>query len=321
MPNALSNTFLRARIKMRHLLLLVAIDDTRSVHKAADAMHITQPAATKLLGDIERSLGLRLFDRTTRGLTPTSAGASLVRHARMVLANLHHAQAELEALASGASGKIVVGVLLAAAAVLLPRGIARLKAVHPRTTVQITEGNLDTLIPALRAGTLDVVIGRLSDDIDSAGLEYEVLYEEPMWVVTRVGHPLSRRKGLRLTDLCALPWIVPPPGMPYRLRLDAAFRRGGAEPPDDLVESTCILANKTLLQETDRVGVMPADVARHYETLGLLRTLDVAVPPPSGPVGAILEKGRSRSTALDALLDGLRAIAGEQVARVAAGER
>jgi DNA-binding transcriptional LysR family regulator len=133
-----------------------------------------------------------------------------------------------------------------------------------------------------------------------------------MLVVARVGHPLARKKALRLPDLAEHPWILPPPGMPYRLRLDAAFRRGGKAPPIDLVESTCILANKTLLQETDRIGVMPADVARHYEGLGLLQSLAVEVPPPSGPVGAILEEGRSRTKALTALLDALREVADAQ---------
>jgi DNA-binding transcriptional LysR family regulator len=298
--------FLRSRLKMRHVLLLAAIDEHRSVHKAAAALHMTQPAATKLLTDLEALLDLKLFERTTRGLVPTAHGESLVRHARAMLGTLDHARAELTAISDGAAGRIVVGTQLVVAPVLVPRALAIFKRANPLVTVQVREGTLATLLPALRAGEIDLVVGRLTSDFDSRDLRFEASFDEPMCVVVRAGHPLLRRKRVRLADLAGEAWILPAPDTAYRHRIDAAFRQAGVEPPARLVESVSILTNATLLQETDMLGVLPVNVARHYAARGALEILRVALPPPSGPVGTITRAGAIANPLLEQLLQALR---------------
>jgi DNA-binding transcriptional LysR family regulator len=298
--------FLRSRLKMRHILLLSAIDQQRSVHKAAAALHMTQPAATKLLSDLEALLGLRLFERTTRGLVPTAHGESLVRHARAMLGTLDHARAELTAISDGAAGRIVVGTQLVVAPVLVPRALAIFKRANPLVTVQVREGTLAALLPALRAGEIDVIVGRLTSDFDSRDLRFETCFDEPMCVVVRTGHPLLARRRVRLAELAAESWILPGPDTAYRHRMDAAFRQAGVEPPARLVESVSILTNTTLLQETDMLGVLPVNVAGHYAALGTLAVLPVALPPPSGPVGTITRAGAVASPPVEQLLQALR---------------
>ena len=122
---------------------------------------------------------------------------------------------------------------------------------------------------------LDLVVGRLTADFESAGLHFEHCYDESMTVVVRRGHPLCARRGLKLEDLAEMSWIVPTAESAYRHRLDAAFRQGGVEPPADIVESVSILTNSTLLQASDMLGVMPLNVARYYRKLGLLDLLSV----------------------------------------------
>jgi len=301
-----SDWFLRSRLKMRHVLLLAAIDEQRSLHKAAAALHMTQPAATKLLADLEALLELRLFERTARGLTPTAHGDSLVRHAKAMLGTLEHARAELSAISDGATGRIAMGTLLVVAPVLVPRALAAFKRANPRVTVQVQEGNLATLLPLLRNGELDLVVGRLTSDFDSRGLRFEACYDEPMCVVVRAGHPLAGIKRLQLAALAAEDWILPSPETAYRHRIDAAFRQLGVEPPGRLVESVSILTNTALLQQTDMLGVMPVNVARHYAGAGSLAILAVELPPPSGPVGTITRAGAASNPVQDQLLQALR---------------
>ena len=309
-----SDWFLRSRLKMRHVLLLAAIDEQRSLHKAAASLHMTQPAATKLLADLEALLELRLFERTARGLTPTAHGESLVRHAKSMLGTLEHARAELSAISDGATGRIVMGTLLVVAPVLVPRALAAFKRANPRVTVQVQEGNLATLLPLLRNGELDLIVGRLTSDFDSRGLRFEACYDEPMCVVVRAAHPLAGLKRLKLTALAAEDWILPGPETAYRHRIDAAFRQLGVEPPARLVESVSILTNTALLQQTDMLGVMPVNVARHYVAAGSLAILAVPLPPPSGPVGTITRAGTVSSPGLELLLQALRD-AGAEIAR------
>lgn len=301
--------FLRSRLKMRHILLLAAIERHKSLHKAAAALHMTQPAATRLLGELEATLDLKLFQRTSRGLAPTPHGESLVRHARQMLGTLDHARAELSAISAGASGRIVMGTLLVVAPVLVPQALARFKRNWPRVTVEVREGTLATLLPQLRGGEIDLVVGRLTADFDSDGLHFEPCYDEPMCVVVGAHHPLADRRGLRLADLAAAAWILPLPETAYRQRIDAAFRNEGVDPPAQLVESVSILTNTMLLQETDMLGVLPFNVARHYVAAGSVRVLDVRLPEPSGPVGMITLDGLAGSTVVEPLLAALRDVA------------
>jgi DNA-binding transcriptional LysR family regulator len=302
-----ADPFLRSRLKLRHVQLVVAVDDLRSIHKAAARLRMTQPAATKLLSDLEHVLGLRLFERTTRGIIPTPHGESLARHARAILGTLDHARDELAAISMGSTGKLNVGVLLVVAPVLLPHALLAFKRKNPHVTVHVQEGTLGTLLPLLRSGELDVVVGRLTSDFATTGLHFEHCYDEPMTVVARRGHPLGKRRKLSLAELARQSWILPTPDTAYRHRIDAAFRQGGVEPPAELIESMSILTNTTLLQESDMLGVMPRNIARHYARAGALAVLRVPLPLPSGPVGIITRADQAPLPALDDLLAALRA--------------
>jgi DNA-binding transcriptional LysR family regulator len=302
----LPDWYLRSRLKMRQVLLLVALDEQRNMHRAAASLRMTQPAATRLLGGLERMLGLKLFERGPRGLTPNAYGESLIRHARAMLATLDHAREEMNSLAEGAAGRIALGALLVAAPVLVPLALARFKQRHPRHTVLVLEGSATALLPALRRGALDLVVGRVSSDVPAEGLGFEAFHNEPMQVVARVGHPLARRRTLALRDLAREMWIVPAPDAPYRRRLDAAFRQAGVAPPQRLVESVSVAVNKMLVQRSDMLAVMPRTVAREYAALGLLRILPVKLPPPSGPVGVITAIGRPLTPAAADLVQALR---------------
>src|SRR5262245_25657826 len=115
------DSFVRASFKPRHLRLLVALDDIRHLGKVAASINVSQPAVSKALGELERGLGLKLFERTARGLVPTAYGECLIRHARVMLGELAQARDELRGLASGSSGSIRIGVLATAALELVPR--------------------------------------------------------------------------------------------------------------------------------------------------------------------------------------------------------
>jgi len=298
--------FLRSRLKMRHIQLVAAVDEARSIHKAAARLRMTQPATTKLLAELEHLLDVRLFERSTRGIIPTPHGESLARHARSVLGMLDHAREEMTALKAGATGKLAIGMLLVAAPLLLPRALLAFKRRNPRVTVQLQEGNLGTLLPRLSRGELDLVVGRLTSDFATAGLRFTHCYDEPMVVVARRGHPLQRRRNLALADLARESWVLPPPDAAFRQRIDAAFRRGGVEPPTELVESTSYLSNTTLLEESDMLGVMPQNVARHYARADTLAVLRVPLPLPSGPVGVITRTDHPPNAAFEEMLAALR---------------
>ena len=148
------------RLKSRQMLLLIALHEVKSLRKAAAMLNMTQPTATKLLQDLEHNIGLPLFDRGRRGMQPTNYGDVMIRHARLVLADLNRTRLELEALSSGATGQIKIGAVISAIPFLLARAVAKLKRQHPRLFVSIDVGTSDALVPALAKGELDVLLAR-----------------------------------------------------------------------------------------------------------------------------------------------------------------
>lgn len=252
--------FLLSRLKLRQLRLLTAIADEGTVLKGSQALNIAQPAATKSIKELEDALGVQLFDRSSRGVTPTDFGRVMIKHAKLILTQLRHAGEELQSLEEGLSGRVHVGTLLAASTSLLPRALARLRERRPGIAVTVDEGTIDRLMPGLRTGDIDVVLGRLPEYREREGLRQEVLYLDTVSIMVREGHPLTQRSGLKLADLIDQAWVMPPPQTSLRRQVDHAFRHEGLEPPNDVIESVSILTNHALLMNTDMLATMPHQV-------------------------------------------------------------
>jgi DNA-binding transcriptional LysR family regulator len=305
------NWFLRARLKTRQLLLLIALDEERNIHRAAEALHMTQPAASKQLKDLEDMLEVSLFDRLPRGMQPTIYGETMIRHARMALASLSKAHEDIVALKSGLAGQVDVGVIMTPGMTLLPRAIARVKQELPllRIGVQVESSNI--LLERLQRGTLDFMVARILDQGDQTDLEYEELADEPVCVVARVGHPLADAPALALKDVVAQPWILSPPGSVLRHRCDMMFRRAGLEPPANVVDTTAMLLITSLLQQSDSLHVLPVEIARQYAGLGILAIMPVDLALTMDAFGIIRRRNQILSPGAAYLLEAIRKAAQE----------
>ncbi|MBB1075224.1 LysR family transcriptional regulator [Rhodoferax sp. 4810] len=300
---------IRARLKTRQLLLVVALSEEGNIHRAAQVLNMTQPAASKLLKDLEDVLGVQLFERLPRGMRPTWYGETLIRHARAALNSLNQANEELQAAKQGQFGQVSLGAITAPGVVLLPPTIAAVKAAHPhlRITIQIESSNV--LIEQLYRGTLDVMIGRLSEEHDTDDLRYETIADEPVCAVARPGHPLFAADNLRLTDLLNYCWIVPPVGSVMRHKFDLMFQELDLQQLTNRVETGSLLFLTKMMQQSDMVSIMALDVARYYADHGLLRILPVVLPCEMEPFGFITRRDKPLSPAAQVLLSALKATA------------
>jgi len=298
------------RLKLRQLLLLRALRESGNLRRSAAALNLTQPAATRMLQELEAALGLKLFERSPRGMAPTAYGEAMIRHAGAVLADLDSAREELAALADGSRGRVAVGTLMSTASLLLPRTIARAKARAPRLQVAVHDGTHDQLLDALLRGDLDLMLGRALPGTSQDAVAVEILYREEFRVVCGTGNALARRRP-RLSGLVDRPWILPPAQVPLRQRIEALFLAQTGRRPADLVESVSVLTNLTLLRESDALGVLPVETARHYAKLGLLAELRVSLKGILGPVALVTRRNHARSPAAESFLATLRAVARE----------
>lgn len=261
--------FVRAHLKTRQLMLLIAIEEHGNVHRAADALNMSQPAASKLLKGLEDLIGVPLFDRLPRAMRPTWYGESMIRHARIALSSLGEAGVEIEALKAGYAGSVAIGAIAGPAMTLLPPALARISESCPDLRVSLTVDGSDVLLEQLAQNKIDLMIGRLFARHDKRHLHYQPVAEEQICAIARPGHPLLSMEMPQLPDLARASWVVPPEGSILRHRFELMFQSAGLEVPRRMIGTAALVLLPRLLQESDHLAVVPVDVARHYVGHGL----------------------------------------------------
>jgi DNA-binding transcriptional LysR family regulator len=300
-------SLLDGRLKLRHLVLIEALAQRQSVLGAAQQLHVTQPALSRALRELEAVVGVELFERGPRGITPTMYGTAFIGHARAVLLELRAAQDHIKELATANRGTVTVGTHLAGSNMLLPRAIASLKAAHAKLTVIVQEATPDVLLVQLLSGEIDLIVGRLTPLPNALCVDQRALYSEPIRLVTRSGHPAAAIPSPTLADLSELPWILPVSGTVLRQELEQEFLDGNVSLPSDRVECTSILTLRQLLLDTDRIAALPMLIAREDNRLAILPTLLKSV---HRPVGVTRRTAQKQSPATEEMLKHLRLEAG-----------
>ena len=303
--------FLRAQLKPRQLHMLVALDDMRHLGRVASRLHVSQPAVSLALAQLEKGLGFKLFERTSKGVVPNSYGECLVRQARAVLACLAQAHDELQALHSGVAGHVTVGALPAMTPGLLPRALAALTRAAPQTRAVVHEGSMEALLPELRRGAIDLIVGRLPQEDRSDDLGQEALYAGNNVVVVGHQHPLATRPTLAWADLAPYRWVLPTVGSLFREPLENALRHHGIAMPERAIETISVHVITGYLQLTQSLGVLAQPVARHYVALGWLAQLPLTLPDPLRPIGMSWARHKARSPTLQTFMGCLRQAAAE----------
>lgn len=302
---------IRTRLKVRQMFLLVALQDSGNLNLAAAANRMSQPAASKMLKDIEDLFGVPLFERLPRGMRPTLYGSTLIRHVRLALDNLLQGQEALTTLRSGLAGQAHIGCIVTPSMTLVPQAIARAKALAPSLTVGVTVSTSDDLVAQLKAGRLDFLVARILEQGDESSLLYEDLSEETECAVARVGHPFVKRHDLGLVDLAQARWILSPGGTILRHRFEMMFRRADLPTPTDVVETTAMTIVLGLLQQSDYLHVMPTEVARCLVDAGELALLSVELPCHMDSFGLIMRRDHLLSPGAALLLAHVRQVAAE----------
>lgn len=300
----------RSRLKTRHMVLLSELARHGSIMHAATAAHMTQPAASKMLTELEHVLGTPLFERLPRGVTPTPCGEIMIRRACAALAEMDLAHQEVMSLSSGLGGRVAVGTVLTPATGLLPAAVLRLKKDCPRLHVAIEVDASKSLIARLQAGQLEMMVGRILDPEAGDELDFEPLSDEPHCIFARTEHPLAGRADLSLADLADAGWILPAQGSILRDRLNALFVAAGLRLPTQTVETTSLPMITRLLTLSDMVVALPREVVRTHVELGQLVALPVDLGLRLSPYGIVTRRQHALSPGAAAMLRVLRDVAG-----------
>ena len=297
--------FLRARLKTRHLLLISAIGEEGNINRAAENLNMSQPAASRLLRDLEQIVGAELFERLPRGVRPNWYGEAMIRHARNALTSLGEAALEIDSLKAGRTGQVNVGTIAGPAISLVPRAVARLAKEYPLVKFQLLVDTSDRLLERLREGSIDIMVGRLLDRNDNSDCSFECLADEPVCGMVRKDHPLLGRPSLDYKDVAQCPWIVPPVGTILRHQFNQMFRDAGLDIPKQLIETVSPMLITRLLEDTEFIAVLARDVAEYYAACGLVSILPIKLACNMESYGIITRKGRLLSPAALMMCDAL----------------
>lgn len=293
-------------LRLRHLRAVLVLRDAGSINAAAATLSISQPAMTKMLREIETIVGETLFQRTSRGTVPTHAGALFCHHASRLQAVLHDTAEDMVAVRAGSQGRVVLGTLLTATTVLIPRAIAALKARLPAATITVLEGLNERHLPGLLTGEIDLIVGRVPQRLHHDQLLQEPLFEETVEFYVGQRHPLIDRADLRFEHLLPFPWILPPPQAALRRQIEDLFHSRGLPLPVDVVETISPLTMRHLILNTDTVAALPAQVLELEQQAGLVRCLPIAGPDTGSRVGLILRRDGQLRPAATIFVDILR---------------
>lgn len=292
------------RLRMRQVALILAVGEHGTLRKASGDLGMTQPAATKMIHELESALGQKLFERVGRGQKLTPAGTSVLGYFRGLRGSIESMTRELAELQLGSSGRVSVGSIMAPSPTLLTQAIIALKKAYPLLSVDVTLDTSDRLFELLREGVLDVAIGRVRGE-QWADYVFTPLENEELAIVVGVDHPLGKKKSVPFSSLLGYPWILQPTGSPMREVLEQEFRMQQAPMPRGLIETASILTTTNLIAETDMIGVVPQSIADTYARHGLLRVLPCHIQHKMESFGSITRKDRPLSEATRFFLSAL----------------
>ena len=260
-------------ITLRHLRALVALSDLKLIARVSEALGVTQPAVSKQIAELEKIVGVPVVTRDRNRLYLTPIGARLAEHARQALGQLDRAAFDIEAMTSGVSGSVTVGVVSSVAPTLLPSTISLFKRSTPQANVSVSEGHFVELLPQLEAGALDLLIARVWQPQELAGIDQMALFSEPVVVVAGRDHQLAQEAAVKWADVANFPWILPKPNSVARQAVDALFAANGLSPPTNTVSSLSLALNTELLRAMPVLGLLPQRLAQAQAGRGELVTL------------------------------------------------
>lgn len=247
-------------LDLRQLNAFLTIVSAGSLGRAADLLHITQPALSRTIQRLEQQVGAPLFERHSKGMQLTAIGSALLPHATLLLREAEHATEEINAMRGLAKGTIRVGAVGNIASLILPLAISAVLKKWPNLTVFVIEGVWDRLAEALVKHEIDLALGATTETLDEIEAITDCRWQDQSHVVAATRHPLRRKRKLTLEDTKKEQWAITPRGTAPYEHMQQVFRAHGLGLPNIVVETRSIIVLKSLVAHSGFLGWMPESI-------------------------------------------------------------
>ena len=299
-----------SHIKTRQLQLLSQLKVSDSLLDAAEALGMSQSAASKLLASLEAEVGATLFERHARGVVATPYGEIFMRRAQAALQELRRAAEDISNYRSSARLQVSIGSLLSPSASLLPTALIRLSREAPELLLNVQIDTSRNLIEGITEGRFDVIVARVRDATREPELLFEPLVAEPFRVIGRRNHPLARKRRLGLEDVARFPWILPPAGTDLRARIDALYVQNGLPVLTSVVETLSVPLMMGILRNSDALVLLPEEFAKPFCAANLWADLRINLGVRAENYGIITRRHHRLTPQVRQVVQALRKAAG-----------
>ena len=298
---------LRKGLRLTHLRLITALEETGQISAAASALAMSQPAASRLAAELEDIAGVKLYERHSRGVVLTDYGRRLARRSRTVFRELFEADREIAELKSGLIGHVRIGAVTGAAVELVLPAVKQARLSHPKVDISVDVDTSDALIAALDAGNLDFFLGRIPPTHDPGDYHTTLAGDEPVTLIVRTGHPLTRRDSVDLAACVEYDWVMQPVGGLMRRTVEAYLRDRDVPLPGKVLSTTSQLLTLVMISETNAIAPMARSVEEFFRGAGGLggriQSLPVAADLTITPYALARPAGLELSPASQMLYD------------------
>lgn len=283
-PGFGSDAFLRRLATTVQLHALVGVIEHGGYAPAARHLGVTQPNVHRAIRSLEGLMERRLFQPSRFGASPTPEAIVLARYAQLAFREIDLGLEELRDLRGVQNGSIIVGALPLLRTRVLPIAVTRLLTQYPDLQVRIIDAPYNVLLDHLTHGRIDLILGALRYPEPRNDLRQEELFQEPLAVVVRAGHPMLKRDRLNATMVAKLEWIAPPASTPAGVQFAAFLVRHGLPLPKRIVECSSFITTRDLLMGGDRAALFSASQIDDEALAGNL-AIAAALPGTERPIG------------------------------------
>ena len=293
------------RLKLRDLRILMTVVECGTMAKAAEQLAVSQPVVSKTILDMEHALGVRLLDRSRRGVVPTAYGSALIKRGIVIFDEMKEGLREIDFLSDPTSGEVSVGATAPVAEAIVAPAINHLCRRYPRMRFNTVVADSAPLFAELEARNIDFVIARIPQRLPD-NYNTEVLFHDEVKVVTGSKNPLARRRSIALANLIDESWILSSLDSHFRGLQAAVFRASGLEPPSSAVTATEYHLRIELLATNHFLTIVPGfSIVLPRPRPGVV-ALPVKLRVGPDPVGIVTLKNRSLSPVAQMFIERVR---------------
>jgi DNA-binding transcriptional LysR family regulator len=297
------------RMRLHDLHVLMTVAQAGSMNKAAALLNTGQSAVSRSIAELEQAVGVRLVDRTPRGVEPTKYGRALLDGGAAVFDDLRQAVKTIEYLADPTAGEVRIGCTPLLATSFVSAVIDRLSRRHPRMVFHLVTGYVETLHDELSRRNVDLLLARRFGPLADERLGFEFLFDDSSVLAVGAQSLWARRRRIEFAELLAEAWVLPQPGSEIASIATEAFRASGVDYPRTTVVTDSPHARMSLVAAGRFVTILPASALNFSAMRREIKVLPVHLPKARAPSGIVTLKTRAVSPIAQLFIDCAREVA------------